>query len=157
MIALSKEQTMKSRGLSALVPITILLLLLNGGCGDDSSPEGSGHDMDLVGFWDLTSWTWTVDGVTDSYTEADLDSIGIVWTLDLQENGDAEQVTNMSGPLTTMPGTWETSDGQMTLNLEGPTGEMGTITYDYVVAGDALTLDWSLPENNTFSAVFRKG
>ena len=145
------------RGLLALLCI-VLFSLVSGSCGEDggpTGPTGPSRDMALVGFWRLTTSSWT-NGETGSYSEAQLDSMGMIWTLDMRTDGTAEQTTNIGGPLLAFPGTWETSGGQLTLILEGPSGETGPMIYTYSVDVTTLILDWSLEAGMMFSAEFTK-
>ncbi|MBL7095859.1 hypothetical protein ISS22_18075, partial [candidate division KSB1 bacterium] len=82
---------------------------------------------------------------TITYTESQLDSMGIIWTLKFEEDGTAEQTTNMSAPLVTFPGTWSTSGNKLTLELTATTGEVGTMTYEYAIDGNILKLNWDMP------------
>jgi len=133
-----------------------IIPLLSTGCGDDDNPTGSQHDMALVGEWDLTNMISYVEGDTVIYNEALIDSMNMIWTLIMEDDGSIEQITNISGPLLTMPGTWETSANQLSLALTGPTGGVSTLVYDYAVDENVMTLDWQLSAGTEFSAEFTK-
>ena len=100
--------------------------------------------MELVGDWKVTTWTTVVDGEAETLSESQLDSLGIAWTLGTEDDGTAEQITNLSGPMITMPGTWETSANQLTLELIGPSGDPTAMVYDYNVDGEILALEWTI-------------
>jgi hypothetical protein len=85
-----------------------------------------------------------IDGEVETLTESQLDSLGIVWTLVIQDDGTAEQITNLSGPMITMPGTWETSANHLTLELIGPSGDPTTMVYDYDIDGEILALEGTI-------------
>ena len=62
----------------------------------------------------------------------------------------------MSGPLVTMPGTWSTSSNQLTMILIGPSGEPGTLVYEYEIDDNILKLDWELSGGTKLYAEFTK-
>jgi len=55
-----------------------------------------------------------------------------------------------------MPGTWETSEDQLTFVLTGPTGEPDTVVYSYDVNGDILALEWAIGTEAEFYAEFTR-
>jgi hypothetical protein len=112
--------------------------------------------MELVGTWKLTKLSSEYQGVTETFTEGQLDSMGVVWTLRMAYDGTMEQITNISGPLVTSPGTWSTSVDQLTMVLIGPTGEPGTMVYEYVIDGSILKLHWEIPAGTKLDAEFTK-
>ncbi len=97
-----------------------------------------------------------LEGDTIIYNEAIIDSMSMIWTLIIDDNGSIEQITNISGPLLTMPGTWETSTNQLSLTLTGPTGGVSTLVYDYADDENVMTLNWQLPAGTAFTAEFTK-
>ncbi len=99
---------------------------------------------------------WEYDGTTGSYTQSQLDSIGLIWTLKLEEDGSAEQITNISGELINMPGTWETDAGKLTLILTGPSGGTSPMEYEYALSENLLKLNWQLPAGTKFNAEFTR-
>ncbi|MCF7810416.1 hypothetical protein K9N50_05465 [bacterium] len=133
-----------------------IVSLLSIGCSEDDNPSGPQHDMALVGEWDVTHWVTYVEGDTVIYTESQIDSMNLIWTLTMDDDGSVEQITNISGPLLTMPGTWETSQNQLSLTLTRPTGGVSTLVYDYEVDENLLTLDWQLPAGTKMTAEFTK-
>ena len=82
--------------------------------------------------------------------------MGMVWTFRFEGDGSMEQVTNIGGPLITMPGTWNTSTDQLTMTLTGPTGGQGQMAYQYSIDENILELIWSLPAGPDFVAEFTK-
>jgi len=136
----------------------ICLLLLNlffSGCEKDN-PIKPKDDMNLVGTWDLSKMSSEYQGETTAFTESQLDSMGLIWTLKFEEDGTMEQATTMSGPLATFPGTWSTSGNKLTMVLTATTGEAGTITYEYAIDGNILKLNWSMPTGAKLNAEFTK-
>jgi hypothetical protein len=137
--------------------LCVVLCSLLVGCGsDDNSPTTPSRDMELVGDWKVTMMSTEYDGESETYTESQLDSLGIVWTLGIEDDGAIEQTTNLSGPMLTMPGTWETSANQLTLMLTGPTGEPSTLVYDYDIDGDILALEWAIGTETECYAEFTR-
>jgi len=147
--------------ITARLAIAIFMCMAIGsllvGCGnDDSGPTGPALDLGLVGDWKVTEWTTEIDGEAETLTESQLDSLGIVWTLSMEDDGTAEQITNLSGPMITMPGTWETSSNQLTLELIGPSDDPTTMVYDYNLDGDILALEWTIGVSTENHAEFTK-
>ncbi len=128
----------------------------SGGCAKDKDTENTKRDMAVVGTWKLTKMASEYQGETETFTESQLDSMDLVWNLNLESDGTAEQTTNISGPTLTMPGTWSTSANQLTLVLNAPSGETGTLVYEYVLDGNILKLNWEIPAGTKFSAEFTK-
>ncbi len=133
----------------------LLLTLFFSGC-DKDSPTKPKDDMDLVGIWDVSLMSSEYQGETTTFTESQLDSMGLIWTLKFEENGTMEQATTMSGPLATFPGTWNTSGNELTMVLTAPTGEAGTITYEYAIDENILKLNWEMPTGTKLYAEFTK-
>ncbi len=123
-------------------------------CSDNSTEADEINS--LVGTWDVSKMTSIFEGVTETYDSSQLAQMELVWTLKFLEDNTAEQITNISGPLLTMPGTWSTSDDQLTLALLGPTGTTGTIVYEYTVDEDLLELNWNMPNGRENIAEFTK-
>ena len=145
---------------SRLVIVIILCMALfsvfSGSCSKDKSPTGPEGDIALVGNWKVTLMSSEYQGVTVTYTESQLDSMGMVWTFEIKDDSTIEQTTNMSGPLVTMPGTWSTSSNQLTMILIGPSGEPGTLVYEYEIDDNILKLDWELSGGTKLYAEFTK-
>jgi hypothetical protein len=62
--------------------------------------------------------------------------------MEFDGNGAVVQTTNISGPVIEMPGKWEASDTQLTLELLGPNGETGSMVYNYSFEDNVLVLNW---------------
>ena len=124
-------------------------------CGKDS-PTKPNDDQMLVGSWDVSKMISEYGGEIDTLTASQLDSMGLVWTLKMNEDGTAEQTTNLSGPLLTFPGTWSVSANKLTLNLIGPNGENGKMVYEFAVDGNILKLSWELLAGAKLYAEFTK-
>ncbi len=133
-----------------------LFSISSGGCSRSESPTEPKSDMALVGNWKLTKMSSEYQGETETLTESQLDSMGMVWTFKIENDGTIDQTTNISGPIVTMPGTWSTSTNQLTMSLTGPSGEIGTLVYEYVIDGNILKLNWELPAGTKFYAEFTK-
>jgi hypothetical protein len=143
-----------------LVSVAILFMapffLFTSSCDKDESTAGPTSDMTLAGIWEATKMIWEYQGETGTYTENQLDSLGLVWTFNIKEDGTMEQTTNISGPLVTFQGTWEASANQLTMNLTGPGGEEGTMVYEYAIDGNILKLSWSIPSGTKFYTEFTR-
>ena len=132
------------RLVNVVILCMVLFSFLSVGCDKDKSPTKPSNDMALVGTWKLTKLSWTNPGSSGTYTESQLDSMGIVWTFKIEDDGTVEWTSNISGTLVTMPGTWSTSANQLTMTLKGPNDEVGSITFKYAIEGNKLKLDWEM-------------
>ena len=145
---------------NVLITVTIsllcLFLFIICACSEDENPVESKNDKALVGNWKLTKMRSEYQGVSETLTEDQLDSLGLVWTIKLEDDGTVDQSTNMSGPLATMPGSWITSANKLSLTLTGPSSDTSTIVYEYSVDGEILKLSWQLPAGTEFYAEFTK-
>ena len=150
-VGMNNIQTIK-----AAVLLICFFSFFQGGCIKDEDPKNTENNTNLVGVWKLTKMISDYQDETETFTESQLDSMGLVWNLNLESDGTAEQTTNISGPTTTMPGTWSTSANQLTLVLNGPYGETGTLVYEYVIDGNILYLNWEIPAGTKFNAEFTK-
>jgi hypothetical protein len=139
----------------AILPVLFFSFLLEG-CHKDESSEGLENDMALVGNWKLTKMISEYQGETETFTESQLDSMDFIWNLKMKNDGTAEQTTNISGPTVTMPGTWSSSANQLTMVLSTPSGESGTMVYEYVIDGNLLKLNWEIPAGTKFNAEFTR-
>lgn len=110
----------------------------------------------LTGTWDISKMTWSDGGTVGTYTQSQLESLGLIWTLKFEENGSALQTTNLSGDLINMPGSWETDSGTLKLILTAPTGETGIMEYEYVLLENLLKLNWQFPAGTTYGAEFSR-
>ena len=135
---------------------TLVVVLLSGGCSKSENPTEPQIDKALVGNWKLTEMSSEIEGVVETFTESLLDSMGLVWTLKMEDDGSIVQITNISGILETMPGTWKTSSNQLTLTLNSPGGGKSTIVYDYVIDGNILKLNWDLTAGTKFYSEFTR-
>jgi len=135
---------------------TIIILLLT--CSKDSKTStGPEHDMSLVGTWELTRTISEYQGESETLTESQLDSMGLIWAYKIEDDGTIELTTNLDGTLITLSGTWSTSANQLTMMLTGPSGESPTpIVYEYVIDGNILKLNWELPSGVKIYAEFTK-
>jgi len=123
---------------------------------ENDNPTKPKDDMKLAGTWAISKMSSEYEGETISYTKSQLDSMGFVWILKMEENGTMEQTTNISGPLLTFPGTWSTSAEKLSLTLTAHTGDVGTMVYEYAIDGNILKLSWELPAGTKFYAEFTK-
>ena len=144
------------RKIKLAILFVLIFSFLSGGCSKDENPIEAKSDPRLAGIWEITKMTYEYQGVTETLTESQLDSMDFVWTFTIEDDGTIEQTTNISGPLLTMPGTGSSSANQLTLNLTGPTGKTGTIIYEYAVDGNILKLNWEIPAGTKFAAEFTK-
>ena len=140
--------------ISALL-FMVLLFSIFAGCNKDS-PTKPEEATDLVGTWDLIKMSSEYQGEKETITESQIDSIGLVWTLKIRADGSVEQITNMSGPLLTFPGSWKSSSDHFELTLTAPTGEIGTLEFKFTVNKNILQLYWKLPAGADLYAEFRK-
>ncbi|MBN2413271.1 hypothetical protein JXQ31_16450 [candidate division KSB1 bacterium] len=125
----------------ALSGVIIVLLLLSA-CSKDNPVEPK-KEPDFIGNWDIYSVSWTTPAETGTYNKSQLDSLGLVWKLKLKTDGAAEQITNIDGPLLTLPGTWTSSGNKLYIAWTGPTGGKATINYDFSVVNNILSLSWT--------------
>ncbi|MCK4559273.1 MAG: lipocalin family protein [Calditrichia bacterium] len=144
------------RVIKVAILFALIFSFLSGGCSKDENPTEAKNDLALVGYWELTKMSSEYQGVADTLTESQIDSMGLVWTLKIEDDGTIEQTTNMSGPLVTMSGTWSTSANQLTTILTGPTGGTGTVVYEYAIDENILKLNWEIPAGTKFYAEFIK-
>ncbi len=131
-----------------IVALCVLLsCLLLGACkdGDLLEPE---RDTALAGTWDITKMSYVSADETVTYTESDLNEMGSVWTLQMEDDGTLEQTSNMSGSdsLETQTGTWcSTSADQFSITF---TALSITILYEYTIDGIILELTRENPAGN---------
>ena len=149
------KNNMKSFILIILGVVTVLLFVA---CSsDENNPTEQTNDTNLVGVWKQISMSWTTSYDCGCYSQAQLDSLGIIWELTFNSDNTAEQVTNLGGTLTTQTGTWTISGDQLNLTLEAPTtDEVGTICYTCVFENSLLNLCWTIPTGTEFSSEFTK-
>ena len=142
----------------AVTVLTFIILssLFTVSCSKDDSPTEPQNDMALVGDWELSLMRSIEAADTTILDQSELDSMGLIWNLEFKDDLTMEQVTNMSGPIVTMPGTWETSGNQLSITLTGPSDETSTLTYAYAVDGNLMSLDWQLPSGTEFYSEFTR-
>jgi hypothetical protein len=142
----------KEVAISLLFMILLFFLL----CCKKEESQADENDMRLVGQWEITRMTTIYLGETEITTESQLDSIGIVWRYEFDNDNTVKLTTNISGPIVTMPGTWSTSLDQLTLILTDPTGSPATLIYEYFIGGNILKLDWEIPSGTKYFGEFTK-
>ena len=136
---------------NAAILCMVLFSFFSVGCDKDKSPTKPSNDMALVGTWKVTKMSWTNPGSSGTYTESQLDAMGIVWTFKIEDDGTAEWTTNISGTLVTMPSTWSTSANQLTMTSKGPNDEVGSITFKYAIEGNILKLNWEMDTDKHYA------
>lgn len=139
------------RLVNVVILCMVLFSFLSVGCDKDKSPTKPSNDMALVGTWKLTKSSWTNPGSSGTYTESQLDSMGYVWLLKIEDDGTVEWTSNSSDTLATMPGTWSTSANQLTITLKRPNDEVVSITYEYAIEGSILKLKWEMHETKHYA------
>ena len=139
-----------------VLPCIVLCSLLAMSCSKDDSPTAPQNDMVLVGYWEVSLMRSIIEEDTTIQDQSTLDAMGLVWDFRIEDDMTIEQITNISGPLVTMPGTWGTSGNQLSLTLTGPSGGTSTLVYTYTVDDNLLTLDWQLPSGTKFYAEFTR-
>jgi len=138
----------------ALRFIIVLSFLFFEGCNNDKNPVNSDEDLTLLGIWEVNLMSSEFEDVTDVISRSQLDSIGIIWTLEFEDDHSAIQITNMSGPLISMAGTWENKDTELLITLTGPSGSQSTLTYEYFCDDSMLSLEWQMNNDRNFHAEF---
>jgi len=142
------------------IPVILVTLALSSiwamGCSEDEGPAEPKKEPDVVGIWALSKMHSEYEGGAETLSQSQIDSMGVIWILKMNSNGTAEQTTNISGATMTMPGTWKTEGDKLTLVLIGPTGEPGTLEFDYVIEGNTLKLDWSIQAGTKYNAEFTR-
>jgi hypothetical protein len=134
----------------------ILLFLLGFAfsCSNKSTESEEIHP--LVGSWEISAMTTLNQGETETFNQSQLNEMGVIWKYIFSEDYSAEQITNISGSLLSMPGTWSASETQLTLVLLGPAGNKGTLKYLYRIEDDILKLNWQLQDGPEYFAEFTK-
>jgi len=133
----------------------VSIFIILSGCKDNKNPAGPDKENPLAGTWMISHMRTEYQGNIETFTKAQLDSMGLIWSLSFEDDV-VEQTTNISGPIVIIPGTWETSDEQLTLTLTGPTSGISTLIYEYSIDGNILKLNWQLPAGTKFYAEFSK-
>jgi len=138
------------------IVVSILIGIILIFCKDNNSTEPQ-YDSNLVGNWKVSSMSWEGPTESGSYDQRQLDSVGVIWNLNFMSDNTAEQITNLSGPTITQPGTWTNSGNKLSLNLKVPNSdEAGTMDYTYIVENNLLKLNWLLGDGTIFDGEFTK-
>ncbi|MFZ1290195.1 MAG: lipocalin family protein [Melioribacteraceae bacterium] len=112
-------------------------------CNDNKSTEP--EETNLVGHWKISKMSW-YGPESGNFNQRELDSLGLVWDIILNLDNSAEQITNLSGPITNQTGTWSKDNNKLTMNLKAPTSdEVGTMVYTCAIENNILKLNWALP------------
>ena len=130
------------RLVNVVILCMVLFSFLSVGCDKDKSPTKPSNDMALVGTWKITKMSWTNPGSSGTYTESQLDAMGIVWTFTIEDDGTVEWTTNISGTLVTISCTWSTSANKLTITPKELNYEVGPMTFNYAIEGNILKLNW---------------
>ena len=141
-----------------ILAIAVILLLVSNACSsEDKNPTEPNTNSELVGQWKISKMISIISSDSVSYSQTELDSLGLIWQLNFNSDNTAEQITNLSGPTTTQTGTWSTNGDILSLSLKAPTtDEVHTLDYKYVIENNILKLSWSLPSGTEFIAEFTK-
>lgn len=132
--------------------LTFLSLILM--CSDDNNPTEPINDAELVGKWKISKMSWSSSSESGTYSQTQLDSLGLIWQLTFYSDKTAEQMTNIDGPTITQECTWSTKDNVLTLTLKAPYS--GSIDFKFTIAKNILTLDWGIPSGTEYIAEFMK-
>lgn len=104
---------MKNINYNFFILLVLSVFLMS--CGDDkkssTEPENQGHDEALVGTWELTKIL--------SPLATTPDEVGLALTAVFSSNGNLTFTTVDVDGTAIDNGTWSTSDGVLTLNIEG--------------------------------------
>ena len=132
----------------------LIFLILLFSCNDQSTEPDEMNP--LIGTWVISKMTSVSLGETEIFDAPQLEEMGVIWCYTFKDDHTVEQITNISGSLLTMPGTWSVSGNQLTLILVGPNGTPGTLEYEYSIENDVLKLNWQIPAGPEFFAEFKK-
>ena len=123
--------------------VVILLLAIVFICCKDDNPTEPNYNTALVGSWKISAMNWCNQGKEGSYSQAQLDSVGIVWNLTLRSDKTVEQTSNYCCALSTHTGTWSATEYKFSLMLKDlNSDEVVTTVYWFVIEGNKLVLDW---------------
>ncbi|MFC2135937.1 lipocalin family protein [Bacteroidota bacterium] len=127
---------MKSlKSIHYLICSLLLLLILSVGCDTSESTDGGG----LAGTWQLTSMSMTYLGMTIQIPQEDM----MQQTLTINEDGTfTASGIDDDGPFTES-GTWNTNGNVLT--VYSPMD--GTMTFNYSISGNTLTLTGDMVES----------
>ena len=90
----------------------------------------------------ISKISWKCPNEIVTYTESQLDSMGIVWTFKIEDDGTVEWTSNISGTLVTISCTWSTSANKLTITPKEFNYEVGPMTFNYAVEENILKLNW---------------
>jgi len=140
-----------------LITGIVLTLLFVACSSDENNPTEQTSEPDLNGVWKQTSLSWTNSYNCGCYSNAQLDSLGIVWELTLYIDNTVEQVKNLDDSLITQTGTWVISGNQLGISLIEPTTDkVSSIDYKFVVEDNLLYLSWVIATGTEFSSELAK-
>jgi len=126
LISLAEEKTMqKSRSLIVILLSAVLMALIFTSCGKDDSSSSNGGTHELVGAWNLTSYT--VNGQNMAFTGSS--------TMTFRSDNTFTGTATEDSVTETSHGTWSTSGSSLTIIVEGV-----TTTISYSVSGNKCTL-----------------
>ena len=147
---------MNNRKTIFIAMLCLLVFTLFFSACEKDSPTKPKEEVTLVGTWKVSKMSWTSSSESGTYTESQLDSMGLVLTYKLKEDSTMELITNIDGPLMTLTGTWSTSGNQLTMTSKGPNGEIGTLVNEYAIDGNILKLNWQISAGTKYYAEFTK-
>jgi len=118
-----------------LISLAIIMSLLYN-CDKDENPTKPTVN-ELVGTWKLTKLT-IISSETTVISEAQLNLMGAYWTIKLKSDNTFESDYNLDNH-EIESGTWNTSGNKLTVTFDSG----GTDTFEYSLAGNVLTLEWT--------------
>jgi|GEM_PF-2296908 len=141
--------------LKKIFTVTLIMLMHHLiSCSENSTETEGLHP--LIGIWDISNVTTEYQGISDTYDENQIKEMGVIWTYIFKDDNTMELITNLSGTLITIQGTWATSGNKLNTVQTGPTGETANLIYDFTVNGDVLKLNWQIPNGTEFFTEFHK-
>jgi hypothetical protein len=75
------------REIRAAILFVLIFSFLSGGCSKDENPIEAKSDPLLAGVWKVTKMSSEYQGMTETLTENQLDSMGTVWTFIIEDDG----------------------------------------------------------------------
>ena len=123
---------------------------------EKDNPTEPNENANIIGIWEISKVTTVYQGETVIYSKEEIEVMGLIWTLTFKADNTMEQTTNISGPLVTFPGTWSTSEGNLTMILTPTSGETASIVYEYGINDNILQLNWCMPNGTELEAEFTK-
>ena len=113
-----------------IVPIFAVLLGIFLSCEDKKAEE----EDPLVGIWEMTKVTFTIEGTTVTIEADDQNNETYIFN----ENGTYSYSGEMDGEPDSGSGTWTATGNKLTLIEDGE-----TIIIDYSISGKTLTMSYS--------------